>query len=236
MKGMRNMRDPAARAAPEGGRLSKRYTLFRLFLIVLSKALFGLTVTGAGKVPKEGAVILACNHRSYADPVLICLAVRRRIWWMAKKEVFAGPALQWFFHFIGSFPVDRAGGGRAALRTSLKLLEGGWTLGVFPEGTRRKPGDARGNNSEDAKNGVALIATRSAAPVFPVFISPIPNPLDRLKGEKLHIRIGEPIILRNEDAKRVSYAEGAGRVMRGIYALERDDVAAADSLSREQGP
>lgn len=71
--------------------MSPRYRAFRALLRAISRALFGFTVHGAHKVPSKGPVILAANHRRYADPVLVCMAVPRRIEWMGKKELFTPP-------------------------------------------------------------------------------------------------------------------------------------------------
>ncbi len=194
--------------------MSRRYRLFRHFMLVLGWLLFGFTVHGTEKVPKEGPLIVAANHRRYADPVFVPMAVPRRIQWMAKKELFVFPFTRFFF-FIGAFPVDRQKGGRAALRSALDLLAAGWALGIFPEGTRRK-----GYDPEDApKSGVAMLATRGDAPVLPVFVGKVPNPLERLSGKKLHVYIGDPIALDNTKKERSVRREAAGEVLREIYAL-----------------
>ena len=194
--------------------MSRRYRLFRRFILSLGWLLFGFTVHGTEKVPKEGPLIVAANHRRYADPVFVPMAVPRRIKWMAKKELFVFPFTRFFF-FIGAFPVDRQKGGRAALRSALDLLAAGWALGIFPEGTRRK-----GYDPEDApKSGVAMLATRGDAPVLPVFVGKVPNPLERLSGKTLHVYIGDPITLDNTKKERSVRKEAAGEVLREIYAL-----------------
>ena len=194
--------------------MSRRYRLFRRFMLALGWLLFGFTVHGTEKVPKEGPLIVAANHRRYADPVFVPMAVPRRIQWMAKKELFVFLFVRFFF-FIGAFPVDRQKGGRAALRTALDLLAAGWALGIFPEGTRRK-----GYDPEDApKSGVAMLATRGDAPVLPVFVGEVPSPLERLRGRKLHVYIGDPITLDNTKKQRSVREEDAGKVLREIYAL-----------------
>jgi 1-acyl-sn-glycerol-3-phosphate acyltransferase len=194
--------------------MSRRYRLFRRFMLALGWLLFGFTVHGTEKVPKEGPLIVAANHRRYADPVFVPMAVPRRIQWMAKKELFVFPFARFFF-FIGAFPVDRQKGGRAALRSALALLAADWALGIFPEGTRRK-----GYDPEDApKSGVAMLATRGDAPVLPVFVGEVPNPLERFSGKKLHVYIGDPITLDNISTQRLVRREAAGEVLREIYAL-----------------
>ena len=195
--------------------MSPRYRLFRRFMLMLGRLLFGFTVVGVKKVPKSGPLILAANHRRYIDPVLVSMAVPRRVQWMAKKELFVGP-FERFFFFIGAFPVDRQKGGRAALRAALDLLAAGWTLGIFPEGTRRKTYEP-----EDApKSGVAMLAARGGAPVVPVFVGRVPNPLERLRGERLCVYIGDPVTFDNtKKERRASRSEAAGVVLRAIYEL-----------------
>jgi 1-acyl-sn-glycerol-3-phosphate acyltransferase len=212
--------DPTKKPMPDS--MTARYRLFRAFMVLLGRLFFGFTVCGAEKVPREGPVILASNHHQYADPVLVCMAAPRRIWWMAKKEVFRGPILTWFFHFIGVFPVDREGGGRAALKTALTLLRAGWTLGLFPEGTRRRAG----YSEESARGGVVMLAARSGAPIIPVYIEKIPTPRQRLAGRRLAVYIGNPITLDPEGKGR-RYREAADGVLREIYALPERYAAEA---------
>src|SRR3712207_6466742 len=108
------------RPAPAHG-MSPSYRLFRRCVIALGRILFGFETVGGEKVPMEGALIVASNHARYLDPIIVCMAVPRRLQWMAKKELFVGP-LDRFFALLGAFPVDRKKGGRAALRTALALL------------------------------------------------------------------------------------------------------------------
>src|SRR5215207_5634580 len=194
--------------------MSRRYRLFRGVMLALGRLVLGFTIHGAEKVPREGPLIVAANHRRYADPVFVCMAVPRRIQWMAKKELFVSLCDK-FFYFIGAFPVDRKKGARAALRTGLDLLAAGWALGIFPEGTRRK-----GYDPEEApKSGVAMLATRGNAPVLPVFVGKVPNLFERLRGGRLHIYIGDPITLHNTKQGRSVRREAADEVLREIYAL-----------------
>jgi 1-acyl-sn-glycerol-3-phosphate acyltransferase len=203
--------------------MSLRYRVFRRVLIYLSRLLFGFTVHGAEKIPGKGPIIVASNHHQYADPVLVCMAVPRRMQWMAKKEVFV-PPLDRFFYFIGSFPVDRWKGDRAALRAALGFLSEGWVLGIFPEGGRRKQ-DVVGQDSP--KGGVAMLAARSNAPILPVFVGKAPNPLERLRGHRLHVYLGNPITLDKTKGKKQARREVAGEVLRAIYGLKNEKPGVA---------
>lgn len=199
--------------APWG--MSLRYLLFRGTLRVLGRIFFGFTVHGAGNTPDAGPLIVASNHHRFFDPVFVCMAVPRRVQWMAKKELFI-PGLRRFFALFGAFPVDRQGGGRSALRVALGFLKAGWALGIFPEGTRRK----EGANSE-AKSGAVLLAVRANAKVLPVYVDRIPGPFARLRGEKFHVYIGEPMTMEENLRGRQQYREAADELLRAIYALPK---------------
>ncbi len=159
---------------------------------------------------------MAANHIQYPDPVIVCMAIPRRMQWMAKKQLFEPPYKR-FFEFIGSFPVDREGGGRAGVRAALAFLAEGWALGIFPEGTHKADGTAR-----EAKSGAVLLAIRGGAPVLPVFVSKIPGPLARLRGERLRIIVGEPITLDAGLRGGKAYRDAADDVLRAIYALPKE--------------
>ena len=201
----------AGRRTP--GEISRRYRLFRRAMTLLCRILFGYTLHGGESVPPEGPLIVASNHSQYADPVLVCVAVPRRLQWMAKKQLFVFPFRK-FFEFIGSFPVDREGGGRAAIRAALAYLAEGWALGIFPEGTHRGA-----DTSREAKSGVVVLALRSGAPVLPVHVGRLPGPISRLRGKKLHIFVGEPIQLDTALRGGPAYRAAADEVMHTIYAL-----------------
>jgi 1-acyl-sn-glycerol-3-phosphate acyltransferase len=196
-------------------RMSRRYHVFRRFMIVLCRVLFGLTIEGIEKVPKSGPLVVAANHTQYPDPVLVCMAVPRRMQWMAKKQLFEPPYKK-FFEFIGSFPVDREGGGRAGVRAALAFLKEGWALGIFPEGTHKDDGTAR-----EAKSGAVLLAIKGGAPVLPVFVGKIPGPLARLRGERLRIVVGDTITLDAGLRGGQAYREAADDVLRTIYSLPK---------------
>jgi 1-acyl-sn-glycerol-3-phosphate acyltransferase len=195
------------------GEMTRRYRLFRRAMTLLCRLLFGYRVHGKEKVPSDGPLIVASNHRQYADPVLVCVAVPRRLQWMAKKQLFVFPFRK-FFEFIGSFPVDREGGGRSAIRAALAFLAEGWALGIFPEGTHRSAGAFRG-----AKSGVVVLALRSGARVLPVHVGKLPGPLSRLRGRRLEIFVGEPLHLDPAMRGGAAYRAAADEVMHTIYAL-----------------
>lgn len=150
-----------ARAEHKNGILAVflRATLAHLFL-----ALFRTRVVGKENVPAQGA-ILAGNHLSYMDPVLLWCASPRRTFFMAKRELWGSKLLGWLLDHLWGFPVNRGEPDRAAITTATDLLKAGELVGMFPEGSR-----AAGDGQElgQAHGGVAFIALRAGAPVVPV--------------------------------------------------------------------
>lgn len=198
--------------------LSLRYRIFRTVVVALGRLLVGFTVHGAERVPESGGLIVASNHRRYLDPVYVSMAVPRRLQWMGKKSLFTFPFAR-LFYLIGCFPVDREGGGRAALKAALRYLELGAALGIFPEGTRRK-GDHDPDSS--AKSGAVMLAARSGARVLPVHVGPVPSPAERLRGGRLEVHIGESRTVGGDASRSRSYREVADSLLRQIYALPEE--------------
>jgi 1-acyl-sn-glycerol-3-phosphate acyltransferase len=125
------------------------------------RAWFRMRVQGSEHLPPSGPVILAANHRSNMDPVLLGAAVTRPVAYMAKVELFVWP-LGWILRLIGQFPVQRGGIDREALRQTSAVLARGGVLGLFPEGTR---GDG---SFSSVHPGLAYIVLRERCPVVPV--------------------------------------------------------------------
>jgi 1-acyl-sn-glycerol-3-phosphate acyltransferase len=147
-------------------------------------------------IPADGPVILASNHISNADPVLIGAFLTpllgRRIHWLGKKEMFDWPVVGWMARNGGVVPVDRAAADVEAFRVARRILDAGNVLMVFPEGTRSPTGQL-----QQPKDGLAMLALRTNAMIVPIGISntdrvwpkgrPIPTP-----GRHATMRIGEP--------------------------------------------
>ncbi|GAA2174952.1 lysophospholipid acyltransferase family protein [Agrococcus versicolor] len=126
-------------------------------------------IKGAEGIPATGPVIIAGNHLSFIDSVLMPLILRRRIYFLAKSDYFTGRGLKgllvrWFFQASGQLPIDRSGGkaSEASLEAGLRVLARGDVLGIYPEGTRSPDGKLyRG------RTGVARMVLEGQAPVVP---------------------------------------------------------------------
>jgi 1-acyl-sn-glycerol-3-phosphate acyltransferase len=149
--------------APSGRNPERGYLIAAAVVKPVMRTWFRIRLEGEEHIPEAGPVILASNHRSNMDPVLLASAVRRPVTFMAKAELFVGP-LGWILRWIGQFPVRRGGIDREALRRTDAVLARGSMLGLFPEGTR---GDGR---FSAVHPGLAYIVVRQRCPVLPVAI------------------------------------------------------------------
>lgn len=116
-------------------------------------------------IPRKGGVLLAVNHVSWFDPVLVVASLRRPLSGLAKSYLFRGRFRTWFFETLGGqIRVDRARRGNlAAVRAAVEAVKAGRLVGIWPEGGRSPDGHlTRG------KTGIARIALETGAPVIPV--------------------------------------------------------------------
>ena len=125
-----------------------------------------LHITGRRHVPHQGPVILAPNHISHIDSVLLGDVVRRPLWFMAMQDMFEMPVIGPFARFFHAFPIERDSADRAALRRAEELLRRGHALVVYPEG-RLSPDGELG----PILPGAVLLALRTKALIIPVGIS-----------------------------------------------------------------
>ena len=170
----------------------------------LGKAVWRPTVTGLDRVPTAGPVILASNHLSFVDSMVIPIVVPRPVAFLAKKEYFELPGLKGrfvkaWFEMLGALPVDRSDSRAAiaSLDTALGVLAEGGAFGIYPEGTRSRDGRLyRG------RTGVAQLALTSGAVVVPVGLQGTaevqPVGSRRLRLVKVTVAFGEPIDVQGQ--------------------------------------
>lgn len=141
------------------------YGFARSTLRVLYRVFWGIRIEGAEKIPRQGGMILAVNHASYADPLVAGAGCPRELHFFAKRELFRNPLFGGLISAVNAFPVDRGAVERSTMKTVNRILTGGGALLIFPEGTRSLDGVIR-----DARPGVGMMAATSGVPVVPTYL------------------------------------------------------------------
>ena len=221
----------------------------------LARAFASVHIDGLEHIPRTGPVILAINHISNADAFVtgswITPALRkRRIHWLGKKELFDWPVFGWLAARGGVHPVDRGAADIEAFRLATRILESGYVLLIFPEGTRSPDGQL-----QEAKDGLAMLALRTGAAIVPIGINgsdrvwpkgrKIPQPIPR---RTVTVHVGTPfraadVVPAGADrkaAKAIATTAIMGRIAalleprhRGVYAGAVPDEPATVDVAAE---
>jgi len=183
-------------------------------------------------IPLDGPALIVANHRSYLDPLAICVSTKRLIHFLMAREYHEMRGMRWMFRLAATIPVNRDGNDLGATKAALRVLQDGGVIGIFPEGGIRASGE---DESENGKAGVALLALRTGAPVIPAYISGTPacDSLLRaiLSRSSPHVRYGEPLHLGSGKKRKLTREEiesAARSILASVYALRFEQEAAAD--------
>ena len=202
------------------------YIIPRLTIIPFVK-LYVKEINGIENLPKKGAAIIAANHASYIDHLMIAGYIishlNRKAHFLAKKEHFDNFIKKAWHNYSGAIPVDREKGDNKALNLAAKALKEGEVIAIHPEGTRTLTGKL-----QKAKTGVARLALISKSPVIPIGligtfeILPKGKYIPRFK--KAVINIGKPMHFPEYYNKKINkrmLREVTTRIMREISKLCR---------------
>ena len=161
------------------------YRVLRIIFFLPIVLLMPCKIVGAKNIDKKGKVILAINHLTLLDVVILIIYLKRRIYFVGKKELFKNKFVKWFFKKMGVIPIDRENMDIATVKSIIQVLKDEHVLGIFPEGTRNKSDDVL----LDFKDGTTLFAERTGAPVVPIIIKRKPRlfvPNKVVIGEKIY--------------------------------------------------
>ncbi|WP_203135797.1 lysophospholipid acyltransferase family protein [Microbacterium sp. JZ31] len=222
------------------------YTVGRLALAPLARAIYRPHVEGKAHIPRDGSVIFASNHLSFIDSIAIPVAVAPRpVHFLAKSSYFEGTGFKgWLskslFTAVGAIPVRRGAGQAAldALDQQRQILETGAAVALYPEGTRSLDG-----RLYKGRTGVAFLALQTGAPVVPVGLTgtdrvmPVGAKFPSTK-ERVTIRFGAPLDLSHHGPASSGKARrtATDEIMAAIHALSGQELANAYNESPAQSP
>jgi 1-acyl-sn-glycerol-3-phosphate acyltransferase len=139
--------------------------IIRFGLYLWMRIFHGIQFHGAENIPKEGPVIIAANHPSYFDPVVLSLATDRVVRFFALAAILDVPIVGWFAKKWGMLPVIPRGDNEPTVQKALRILRRGGAIGIFPEG-RRSCQYTMG----PIKPGVGRLAAQSGARIVPCIL------------------------------------------------------------------
>ncbi len=191
---------------------------YKLWFLIrpIFRLIFRISAEGIENVPREGGCILAANHRSNLDPFVLNTISPRPIFFMAKHELFKIPILSWIIRKAGAIPVKRTTRDIGALKKAIELVNNGYCIGIFPEGTRAKPGQFR-----KPQSGVGLLVSKTSGEVVPVriegtdLVMPVGSSFPKIWKSPIKIKFGKPLKID----KNKEYMEIAEYIMEEIKKL-----------------
>ncbi|MFI5303401.1 MAG: lysophospholipid acyltransferase family protein [Nitrospiria bacterium] len=198
------------------------YRILQAISYVIFKIFFKLKVAGRQYVPRKGGAILASNHSSYADILLIGCALRRRLRYVAKAEMFNGFFIRALWLYLGGIPIKRRGVPRESFKRIFDQLNRGSLVVVFPEGTRSSDGELK-----SAKLGIGMMAVLSEARIIPTYISGsdqvLPSHSRKIKFHPVSVTYGPPVdysdLMKKFEGKEL-YQAISQRIMEKIQELK----------------
>jgi 1-acyl-sn-glycerol-3-phosphate acyltransferase len=204
------------------------YEVVRILMSLLAWGFFRAGNSHPERVPAAGPVILAPNHFSFLDHFFLGVALRRKVHFMAKSQLFK-PPLEKVFSPGGVFPVRRGFADDEAFVTAVTILDRGETMAMYAEGGRSRTGEL----SDRPRRGIGRLALLSGAPIVPVAIVGSAQARNWKRGQfpKVHVHYGEPFAYERVEAPTRAQEQAAADAIfaevRTLYYATRDGSATA---------
>ncbi len=196
------------------------YGLLWVVVRGIARIYFRLRIEGAGRVPRSGGFLIAANHASYLDIPLLGCGVRRRLWYMGRRDLFPVPGTRWLFRALGWIPIRPDRLDRQGFNHAIDLIKRGQAVVIYPEGGRTASGELR-----RGKPGVGLIVAQTKCRVVPVHIdgtyAAMPPGQGWPKPHRVTLRFGEAMEFDDVvgTSEKAFYHEVSRRVMARIAEL-----------------
>lgn len=176
------------------------YIIAKIKFLIIFKLFFRLKVTGQQNIPQDGPFIIVANHSSLLDPIILGVSIKHKIIFVAAAYLFEISWLGYLLRKANSIPVQRENDIKA-IKQSLKILQRGGVLGIFPEG-----GVDRQKDDLPIKAGAAYLATKVGVPIVPIRIKGADKALPRgakfiRNLNKIEVEIKKPIYCSRQTNK-----------------------------------
>lgn len=188
-------KDPGASGSTVDASSTRRNVVwwsFQCVLRVVFTVWLRYRARGVERIPTSGGGLILSNHQSFLDPLLIGLPLQRPVSFLARDSLFRIPVIGWILKHTYVMPLNREAASTAAIRETIRRMEAGYLVGVFPEGTRSADGEVG-----ELKPGFAALLRRSDLPVYPVGIAGANRAFGRhsllLKPYRVCVVFGAPL-------------------------------------------
>lgn len=198
------------------------YTFTRFILFLFFKIFFHLKIFGRENFPRSGPFIVAPNHASFLDPMIVGIGAPQKLDYLARDTLFRFKAFAKILYLVNVSPIKRGTGDINAFKTALNRLSQRKGILIFPEGTRSKDGSL-----QEPKSGIGFLQRASGASIVPCYVEgsmeawPRHSKFPRCRPVAVYF--GKPLTLRLEKfsgGKREYYEYVAREVMRAIKELK----------------
>jgi 1-acyl-sn-glycerol-3-phosphate acyltransferase len=191
------------------------YKLGRAIFSWIFHAVLKITVIGKENIPRQGGYILASNHLSNLDPILLgVVSCPRELHFMAKEELFKNPLAGFILKRVHAFPLKRDSADLTAIKEAIRRVRKGQAILLFPEGTRQSAG-----KFGEPLPGVGFLAQKLNVPVIPALITgtdqAMPKGAKGIRPAKVAVRFGTQITVE----RRMAYRDISGQIMEAIRNL-----------------
>jgi 1-acyl-sn-glycerol-3-phosphate acyltransferase len=193
------------------------YELTRIIMSLIAWVFFRVRNSHPERVPAVGPVILAPNHNSFLDHFFLGVALRRKVHFMAKSQLFK-PPMEIVFTHGGVFPVRRGFADEDAFTTAVTILDRGNAMAMYAEGGRSRTGKM----SDKPRRGIGRLALLSGAPIVPVAIVGSSHVRNWKRGQfpKVRVTYGHPFAYeRVENPTRDQEQETANQIFAEVRKL-----------------
>jgi len=189
------------------------YAQVRCFFGSIVRAMYRLEVVGADRLPVTGSVVIAPNHDSVLDGIILGAAISRELRFLAKAELWRSRLLAWMLDGLGAIRIKRGHGDQLALARMRQALEAGQTVAIFPQGAVR--------GERVWHRGAARMALVTGAPLVPVLLIGTAQALSRgrIGFPRLRVIIGEPITVARAQEEPVAATKLTERLRTAVESL-----------------
>ncbi|MDO9463765.1 MAG: lysophospholipid acyltransferase family protein [bacterium] len=197
------------------------YTIAKLISYIFCKIYFRLEVKGADNVPKKGGVLVASNHSSFLDPVIVGVGISRATYYLTKQNLFKIPIFGLLIKSLHTIPVRREQVSISTFKELIRSLHSKKAVILFPEGTRSIDGKLG-----QGKIGIGMLALKANVPIVPAYIDGATKAFPKygkwIHPKKIRVIFGKPIMPNSKDPNKNNYRRISAQVMESINRLKEN--------------